>query len=337
MKTNIQAILFETIKMRLNSHNTFGHVISEILNISLDAVYRRFRGETSLTIQETKKLCSYFDISFDSLINAGNGEVIFQYPPLNTYDFSLESYLQDIVDSFKKIKQTTDPQLFLSVNNTHFFQLLNLPQLVRFRLYFWAKTHLQIKTYENELFKHEKTTARAFDLGKEILQMYNSIPSFEIIDPELMRGFLRQILYYFKAHMFEDPSYALFLCDRVLMFAEHLKEQAIIGKKFIYGTNAPFTGNDFQLYLNETINSDSNIFYSSKESTGVFITHNVMNYLHTTNKNYVSDTKQIIDKQLANSSLLSKTNEKERNNFFFEFEKTIRIFRNKIEADIDFS
>jgi hypothetical protein len=187
------------------------------------------------------------------------------------------------------------------------------------------------------LFKHEKVTERAFELGKNIVAMYNSIPSIEIFDPELMRGFMRQILYYFKSNMFEDPSYALFLCDRAIMFSQHLKAQADCGKKFIYGTHPPEQGNQFEMYLNETINSDAAFYYESKEKKGLYVTHNIMNYLQTTDEQYVSDTKQVLDKQLANSSLISVVNEKERNNYFFEFEKTINMFRKKIEADIEFN
>ena len=61
-----------------------------------------------------------------------------------------------------------------------------------------------------------------------------------------------------------------------------------------------------------------------------------MNYLQTIDKKYVLDSKQIIDKQLANSSLISEVNEKERNNYFFEFEKMILSFRKKIEEDLEF-
>jgi hypothetical protein len=45
----------------------------------------------------------------------------------------------------------------------------------------------------------------------------------------------------------------------------------------------------------------------------------------------------VIDKQLANSSLISVVNERERNNFFADFEKTIGVFRKKIEADLEFN
>ena len=90
------------------------------------------------------------------------------------------------------------------------------------------------------------------------------------------------------------------------------------------------------MYLNETINSDATFYYTSKEETGIYLTNNVMNYLHTTDIDYVGDTKQIIDKQLANSSMISVVNEKERNNYFYEFEKMIHSFRKKIDADLHF-
>lgn len=334
MKQDIQETLFQLIKNKLNGEDSLGNALSDVLSISSDAVYRRYRGETPLTIQEVKKLCIHFDLSFDALCEMGQGKVVFSYPPLNKFDFSLESYLEGILHAFQKLKALGGAEMILSVNNIQFFQLMNFPQLVRFKLYFWAKTHLQIPDYKNELFKHDKTSEKAFALGKEILQIYNSIPSKEIYDPEYMRGFMRQIHYYYKAHLFEEPEYALFLFDRLQLLSTHIKEQASVGKKFMFGTEAPAQGNDFGMYLNETINSDATFYYHNKDFQGIFLTHNIMNYLQTMDANYVADSKMIIDKQLANSSLISVVNEKERNNFFHEFDRTIQSFRKKIEADL---
>jgi hypothetical protein len=336
MKADIQNTLLQLIKEKIAGEDSIGPALSDVLNISPDAVYRRYRGETALTIQEVKKLCQHFNISFDALCELGEGKVVFTYPPFNTFDFSLETYLEGILKAFQRLKSLNSPEIILTVNNIQFLQLLNFPQLVRFKLFFWAKTHLQIDRYHDQLFKHEKTSDNAFSLGKEILQVYNSIPSKEVYDSEFMRGFLRQIHYYYNSHLFEDPEYALFLCDRVLLLSSHLKEQATCGKKFIFGTQAPASGNEFEMYLNETINSDANIYYKTKEMEGLYFTHNIMNYLETTNIHYINDTKMIIEKQMANSSLISVVNEKERNNFFYDFERTIHSFRKKIEADLNF-
>lgn len=334
--TTIQQDLFKIIKLKLVGKDPLGIALADILHISPDAVYRRYRGETILTIDEVQRLCKHFDISIDLLMQNTNGKAVFNYNPLNSYDFRLESYLEGILNSLRHLKTLSNPHFIMSVSNNHIFQLINFPQLARFRLFFWAKTHLLVPEYQNVKYFHEKTSEKAFALGEEILELYTSIPSIEIFDPELMRGFLRQILYYYKAHLFEDPSDALFLCDRMLLLSKHLNNQAEIGKKFIFGKEIPAEGNKFQMYLNETINTDSTIYYSSKESNGIFLTHNIMNYLQTVDEKYVADSKQIIDKQLANSSLISEVNEKERNNYFYEFDKTILSFRKKIEADIEF-
>lgn len=334
MKVDIQDSLFQLIKQKIAGEDALGNALSDVLHISPDAVYRRYRGETALTINEIKKICLHYNISFDALCEMGEGKVTFSYPPLNTFDFSLESYLEGILVAFQRLKSLDSPEMILSINNISFFQLLNFPQLVRFKLYFWAKTHLQIADYKDLPFKHEKTSETAFALGKEILQIYNTIPSKEIYDPEYMRGYLRQIHYYFKAHLFEDPEYALFLHDRILLLSSHLKAQASLGKKFMYSTEPPAAGNNFEMYLNETINSDATFFYASRETKGIYVTHNILNYLETTNEAYVNDTRHILEKQLANSSLISVVNEKERNNFFYDFDRTINAFRKRIEAEL---
>ena len=80
MKQDIQTTLFQLIKQKNAGEDSLGNVLSEILSISSDAVYRRLRNETALTIQEVKKLCIYYNISFDALCAIGDGKIVFSYP-----------------------------------------------------------------------------------------------------------------------------------------------------------------------------------------------------------------------------------------------------------------
>lgn len=64
----VQDQLLQLIKAKLPPGDALGHVLSETLHVSMDAAYRRMRNETALTIDELKRLCKTFDISFDSLI-----------------------------------------------------------------------------------------------------------------------------------------------------------------------------------------------------------------------------------------------------------------------------
>lgn len=334
MKIDLQATLINIIKEKIGTEDSIGRSLAEVLSLSQDAVYRRYRGETPFNIYEIQKICNYYGISFDSLMDIKKNKVTFDYNSLKEYDFSLDTYVEGILEGIKQVKLLSNPHIVLTVKDTPLFQLLNFPHLFRFKLYFWAKTYLNIDDFKGEQFAYEKISEKTFNTGKEVLQIYNSIPSKEVYDVDFLKGFIRQIQYYYNAYLFKDPTFALKLLDEALRLANHLKAQAIIGKKFMFGTHPPASGNDFEMYLNETSNSDSTYIFKSNDKTGLFITHNMMNYLQTSDDNYVQETVSIVDKLISNSSLISIVNEKERNSFFYQLERTTTVYKQKIETDL---
>jgi hypothetical protein len=335
IKNDIQTRLFNIIKSKINGKDNIGNNLGELLNVSSDAVYRRIRNETPLTINEIEKLCAYFHISFDVLMGQAENSVVFNYNPLNYYDHSLEGYLMGMLTPFRKLRNCTNPYLIITSNNISIFQLLNFPRLSRFRLYFWAKTHLHMDEYKDKKFREERVTDSAFEMGAEILDSYVNIPTIECYDPEFLKGFIRQIQYYSNARLFEDPYLALILLDDVKQMAEHINQQINIGRKFKHRDDLENIGNTYDVYLNDTINADNTFYYSANEVEGIYISHNLMNYLHTTAPIYVSETKHILEKQIANSSLISKVNEKQRNVLFHKLFKTIESVKNQILVDLE--
>jgi hypothetical protein len=334
VKADIQENLIKAIKEKLGSEDTIGRSLADVLSLSQDAVYRRYRGETAFTIYEIQKICTFYGISFDSLLEIQQNRVVFQYNSLSEYDFSLDKYLEGILQGVKEIKALPNAQMILTVKDTPLFQFLNFPHLLRFKLYFWAKSFLNVEEYKNAQFGYEKISEKTFQTGKEILQIYNSIPSKEIYDFDFMRGFIRQIQYYFDAYLFDDPKYALKLLSEMQELLKHMKNQVNIGKKYMYGTHPPANGNDFEVFLNQTVITDSTYCFESSTQKGLYITHNMMNYLHTKDETYVNESEQILHKLLENSSLISKVNEKERNSFFHQLERTVLVCKNKIEAEL---
>jgi hypothetical protein len=334
MKIDLQATLIQLIKEKIGPDESIGRALADLLSLSPDAVYRRYRGETPFNLYEIQKICTFYRLSFDSLLDLQKNKVSFEYHSLQDYDFSLDSYLDGILVGMQELKSLSNSSIVLSVTDTPFFQVLNFPHLFRFKMYFWAKTYLNIHDFKGEQFEHDKISEKTFQTGKEILQIYNSMPSKEIYDIDLFRGFIRQIQYYYDAYLFKDPSYAIKLLNETSRLVAHLKDQLTIGKKFMYGTQAPHTGNNYEVYLNETTNSDSTYCFKSDEKKGMYITHNMMNYLRTTDATYVKETEEILEKLMANSSLISIVNEKERNSFFHQLERIITAYKQKIEADL---
>ena len=335
MQADYQKTIFEIIKRQTQGQDSLGNIVGDVLSLSADAVYRRYRGETHLTIYELEKLCKHFNISLDSLFEINKNKVIFEFQPLNEFDFSMDLYLESMRKALLQIKEQKNPKIIILVNNTPIMQLLNYPHLVRFKLFFWAKTHLQVKELQDQKFKYEKISPESFNTGLDALKMYNSIPSKEIYDPELLRGFVREVYYYFESEQFEDPQYAIYILDLLDRFVDHLKAQAEVGKKFVSTTEPPASGNDFEMYHNETLNGNTTIHYKTDDYQGLYVGHNLLNSVYTTDKAYIDDTLSVLNKQLANSSVISSVNEKERNNYFSQVKRMIESFKKKIELEVN--
>ncbi len=335
MQADPQKTIFEIIKRQTQGDASIGSVVGNILSISQDAVYRRFRGETHLTILELKKLCKHFNISLDTLFEINKNKVIFEFQPLDEFDFSMDLYLKSINRALTSITAQKNPNLTILVNNTPIMQLLNYPHLVRFKLFFWAKTYLRLDAFKDKKFKYEKIAPDSFNIGYEALKMYNAIPSKEIYDVELLGGFAREVFYYYEAEQFEDPNYAIYILDLLHRFLDHLKAQAIAGKKFVSTLEPPAIGNEFEMYLNETLNGNTTIVYKTDDYEGAYIGHNLLNSVHTTDRAYIKDTVSTLDKQMSNSSLISAVNEKQRNSFFSQIKRRIDSYKNKIQTDLE--
>lgn len=163
---------------------------------------------------------------------------------------------------------------------------------------------------------------------------YNELPTTEIYDSELLRGFAREIQVNYHSGSFENPHYALFLFDQLKQFTNHLKNQAEIGRKFI--VNAPHNlGGNFQMFHNTTLNAITSTYYKTDIKEGLIIAHNYMNTLHTDNKIYIDDSKRILDYILSHSTSLSQTNESGRESYFNEINTQIDFYMEKVKRDMN--
>lgn len=325
-----QKLLLNRIAEKLAKGETIGYVLSEVLNISLDAAYRRYRCETYFSIGELAKISQHFNISMDELLNPSSDYVRFQYSPLSTFEASMENYFTKLHEHVDALWKQPNPELIISVNNTPFIQLFNFPHLARIKMYFWGRNNLRITSFKNEKFKHTPFPPSILHCGKKTLSKYNEIPSIELYDSELLRGFSKEIYINYLSGAFESEKYVVFLFDQLKKFTAHLKHQAETGKKFIVGAPLP-NESVFQLFHNGTLNAISSFYYKTDLSNGLFLAHNYMNTLHTVDKMYVEDTKKMLDFILLNSTSLTATNEVGRNTFFKEIDDQIDYYANKVK------
>jgi len=85
----IQQGLFQVIKASIPATLSATDEIAKVLDVSVDSVYRRMRGEKSISLDELYKLCSYYKISLDQLMNLQTGAFMFRGNFLNNKTFQI--------------------------------------------------------------------------------------------------------------------------------------------------------------------------------------------------------------------------------------------------------
>src|SRR5205814_10582310 len=91
--SKLQQDLFEAIRRNIPDHLSATEEIAKVLDVSVDSVYRRLRGEKTISLDELHDLCSHYKISLDSILNIQAGAFIFQGSLLDSSSFRFAEYL----------------------------------------------------------------------------------------------------------------------------------------------------------------------------------------------------------------------------------------------------
>src|SRR5215208_5043037 len=225
----IQEYLFQRIREKLSAHDSLADVVAELLFVSNDSAYRRIRGETPLVLEEAKVLCRAFSISLDEVLEARPNSVSFRFTQVNNSNHSFKKYLQDILDNLRMISSAEQKELIYLAKDMPIFYNFLYPPLFSFRYFFWMKSILQHPDFVPAQFSMDMLPKEIEDTGKEINQVYNSIPSTEIWNTECVNSTISQIEYYREAGYFrsEGDIEKIYLSLRNLI--EHIRQRADTG------------------------------------------------------------------------------------------------------------
>ena len=199
MKTDqTQQALFQQIKNSLPNHLSLVNEVAEALSVSNDSAYRRIRGETSLTLDEFKLLCTHFKVTPD-ITGVSNDFVNFYYQPIESSEKGFESYLMSLLGSLKKLDGFEQKKIISAAKDIPIFHFFQFPEFSAFKMYFWMKSILGVPEFDNKKFRPSLVSKHFIDLGKQMSEFYIKIPSIEIWTEETINTAVKQIEYYWDS------------------------------------------------------------------------------------------------------------------------------------------
>ncbi len=162
-----QQLFFQHIKSLLPSHLSLIDVISEILGITNDSVYRRVRGEKPITLDEASKLSIHFKISLDQFLNLQSDAFIFSGQLANESDHIFEKWMNETLKQVTYINSFKLKHIYYLAKDLPLMQQFLVPELTLFKSFFWRKSILHYDKMKGAKFSLKNIDDQHVQLGKK--------------------------------------------------------------------------------------------------------------------------------------------------------------------------
>ena len=321
---DIQIRLIRLIRDQLPAHVSLVDEIADLLEISTDSAYRRIRAEKPLSLYELQKLAGTYQISLDDLLGNPSNSVTFRTNFLDEGTFSFVDWMANLLEFTKGASGIPGAEAIFILNELSIFQIIQVPEICAFKLFFWRKSNLDFPGYRELKFHVNHLEDEVLQIGEEITRLYVSIDTKEFTTEETLNSFLKQVLYYSEAGYFNSREDALILCDKLDELVDHQQAQAVLGFKFPHGKNPLGEPGNFRLYHNDLILADNTILVKAGNLCASYLTSNAINLMESRDRVFFDYNYAWGNNLLSKSVLISGTAEKERNRFF-------RILHDKID------
>jgi transcriptional regulator with XRE-family HTH domain len=312
----LQQELFEVIKSNIPDHLSTTDEIAKVLDVSVDSVYRRMRGEKTISLDELHLLCSHYKISLDQLMRIQTGSFLFQGNIHNESTFRYEAYLNGILANQAYFKSFSEKEFYWLGKDIAIFHLFLFREIAAFKYFFWTKTLYNSPSLANATFNFNYYTNEMWETAKKITDDHNQIPAVEIWNVENINVAIRQIEFYRHGRIFEKESDALRLYEAWEKVIDHIERQAERGYTFAYGDPEMKPIADYKVYFNEVILGDNSMLLVLNGVKLGIIVHTNYNYMMTRDINFTENLYQHLQSIMRRSTLISTVSEKERSKFF---------------------
>jgi hypothetical protein len=324
----LQQELFQVIKANIPDHLSTTEEIAKVLDVSVDSVYRRIRGEKTISFDELHVLCSHYKISLDQLMQIQSGSFLFQGNIQNDKNFRYEAWLTSMLNNLNYYNSFGEKEFYFLCKDIHVFHHFIFREIAAFKYFFWTRTMFNSPSLANARFNFNYYSDEMWDLDRKIITAYNQLPSVEIWNVESINIAIRQIEFYRDGHIFETDKDALRLYEVWEKLLDHIERQAERGYKFAHGDAEMKPTADYRVYFNEVLLLDNSMLITLNGAKIGVIVHTTTNYMQTRDLAFTENLYHHIQSLMGSSTLISNVSEKERSKFF-------RTLREKISRRKD--
>ena len=329
---SLQTTLFEHILSKYSKKAEAVDAISAHLNLSKDGIYRRIRGETVLTPDELASLAKHYQISLDELVYGQTNQILFSYTPFTTKLRSFQDWLELTYQNLERVYQIPEVHIFYASQEIPIHLYFQFPKLLHFRAYLLSLTsNLDFGRSHDLPFNFSILRTETLALASKFSKLYITVPSTELWNLGIFDNTLNAIEYLLTIDKYEEPQFAIQLCEELFGLIEHTKRIAASGKKQLLNSDGTAPGASFELYYNELADTNNSIFVTSPLGNRLFTTYSNPNFLSTNNQKLCDYTQNWFKVLMEKSTSISQHSSVNRDWFFKQLEKKVQQTQRRLE------
>jgi transcriptional regulator with XRE-family HTH domain len=314
--SKLQQELFQAIKASIPGSVSVTEEIAKVLDVSVDSVYRRMRGEKTISLDELHTLCAHYKISLDNALNIQTGAFSFEGKLIDKTTFNYHDWWAGVLKMLIYFNSFKEKKFYFICKDIPPFHHFIFREIAAFKYYFWMKTMYHFPEFSNQKISLDTYPDELFSLGKKTLDLYNQLSLVEFWNIESINSTIRQIDYYRDAQMFQSNDDIIRIYDAFLNLIEHLQTQAALGHTYNYGDPEKKPISDYQVYYNEVIIGDNHMLAVMDGMKISLISHTVINYMITRDIVFNENMYEHVQNLMKKSTRISSVSEKERTRFY---------------------
>jgi transcriptional regulator with XRE-family HTH domain len=279
----------DLIRVVGNNRNMYREV-ADVLGLSQESVYRRFRGDSMFTVSEIRKLAKNYPIDIGVLLDQPtNGHIGFS--SFYTGPFDINTFLTEVYHSISSVQNLVNARLYCLAADIPIFRLMAYPALAQFKSVYWRQ--LAPGLSKTPVFTFNPATR--LPLVKEITGTYKRLNVHEVWSVNTLRSTLSQIEYYIDNRLVPNANDAYLLYRDVKILVRDVFKSE---EKWL------------ELYQYELALHNNAFLVDGEQREELTLAVNSMNSLITKDKQMIKDFKDWLAMVMSRSVRLNEQSRK---------------------------
>lgn len=285
-------------------------ILSDILCLGREAVYRRLRGEVKFTLEEITSISLKLEISIDSIIGIKDKEKsVIELKLIKPEDDFKKRYNEKINDYVHILeamnKKYGDVSILSVFNRLPYTLYLHYENLAKFRLFKWS---YQMRAIGDIPFRELMLSDDILETQSKFVSEIRKVKSSEIVlSTNIFQSFVNDINYFYNL--------SLITADEVKILKSELKK-VLDELEAVSVTGRYKSGSRLKLYLSDLDLNYSNMLFSYNKHYYTYINVYELGGIESQNKSLCEYQMKWILALKRYSKLITESNELERHRFF---------------------